>query len=366
MPDWAEDDSVDHYGYSNLNLQRSLEDSYGTIVQILNGSVGHPLLELWLDWTSKHGWDSRTHHLAKVDATLNFQAQFHLDILPGDLALIGGFALKLQHDLGPSNFRYLTEVATLLFKVVVMRTYLGRNPCDDEQIFYLAYSPSSFGEKVADRPDNPLLEAKHGSIVRNLTVPERVLLGSKSSHHLCCLVTNDIPLPQDVPLAQVLDALGEPYQFFRTNSGGLFTPGSFVPFRPLKHTQSPDHSTMPAISSTDDPSPSKPFRPLKYTPSPQGHSTNPAIGSMDNPSPSKPRLIMANYQPDYQLPNNTKPAPIVSQPLVTQAKRQRNDDDDYYSTQTAVQFQSMSKKDKRQRNDEDRSVPQRRSSRLNK
>jgi len=199
--------------YSNPNLQRSLEESYGTIVQVLNGSVGHPLLKLWLDWTSKHGWNS-SNHLAKVDATLNFQNQFYLNILPGDLTLIQGFALTLQCDLGPSDFHFLNEVAMLLFKVVTMRVYLGRNPCDDEQIFYLAYNPSNFGAKLISPPDDPFLEAKHGSIVRNLTIPERVLLGSKSSHRLRHLVADDIPLPQDFQLAEVLDALGEPYQFF--------------------------------------------------------------------------------------------------------------------------------------------------------
>ena len=333
MPNWVEEDAVDHHGYSNPNLQHSLEESYGAIVQILNGSVGHPLLKLWLDWTSKHSWNS-INHLAKVDATLNFQNQFHLNILPGDLALIQGFALVLQRDLGPSDFRFLNEVATLLFKVVTMRVYLGRNPCDDEQIFYLAYSPSDFGGKLISPPDDPLLEAKHGSIVRNLTIPERVLLGSKSSHRLRRLVTDDIPLPQDFQLAEVLDALGEPYQFFQTNSAGLFAPGGFLPFRPLK-----------------------------YTPSP-GHPTNPAI-SMDNPSLSIPRLIMANYQPDHQLPT-TEPAPIVSVPLVTQTKRRRNDDDDDYSNQLAAQLRSILNKDKRQRNDEDPSLRPRRSNRLNK
>ncbi len=308
-----------------------------------------------MDWTSKHGWTSRN-HLAKADSTLQFREQFQLNILPGDLAIIEGFTWQLQHDLGPSDFHYLSEVATLLFKVVVMRGYLGRNPCDDEQIFYLACNPSSFGEKLIALPDDPLLEAKHGSIVRNLTVPERVLSGSKSSHNLHRLVTNNVPFPQDFQLAEVLDASGQPYQFFRTTSTGLFAPGNFLPFRPLKYISSPDHASKPA-----------------------------AISWTTHPPHSKPRVIMENYQPSHQLkytpspdhlnkpaiepPNHPlrEPVPLGPVPSGKQAKRRRSgDDDDYFAQQPADQLKSMSKKDKRQRNDEDHSVPPRRSSRLNK
>jgi hypothetical protein len=267
IPAWAEEDSANCNGYTNPMLQQSLDASYNMIIQILKGSVNHPVMGLWLDWTSKNHWNSRTNHLAKLDSTLNFQDQFHLNVLPGDLSLIEGFGVLLRRDLGQSDFDFLGEVATLLFKVVAMRVYLGRNPCDDEQVFYLAYNPSN-DKRPIPLPDDPLSEAKRGSVVRHLTTPERVLVGSKSSYRLSHHVTNE-PFPEDFQLVDVLDASGHPYQFFHTTSTGLSMPKGSIPSQRLKYTPSPNQPTKP--------------------------------GPTSNPSSSKPRLIME------KLPRKSSP-----------------------------------------------------------
>ena len=118
-----------------------------------------------------------------------------MNILPGDLSLIEGFGILLQCDLGQSDFDFLGEVATLLFKVVAMCIYLGRNPCNDEQIFYLAYNPSGDKRPII-LPDDPLSETKCSSVVRHLTTPKCVLVGSKYSYRLSHHITNE-PFPED-------------------------------------------------------------------------------------------------------------------------------------------------------------------------
>ena len=222
-------------------------------------------------------------HLEKLDSILNFQNQFDLNILPGDLLLIEDFGVLLWRDLGQSDFDFLGSVATLLFKVVVMHIYLGRNPCNDEQIFYLAYNPSSDKQPIT-LPDDPLSEAKCSSVVQHLTAPEHVQVSSKSSYCLGHHITNE-PFPEDFQLVDVLDALGQPYKFFHTTSTGLFMPKGSIPSEQLKYTPSPNQPTKPGPASSS--------------------------------SPSKPQLIMENYHANQFSAANkhaseSQVAPILS------------------------------------------------------
>ncbi|KAJ7305512.1 hypothetical protein DFH08DRAFT_825012 [Mycena albidolilacea] len=63
----------------------------------------------------------------------------------------------------------------LLFKLVILRVYLGRSWGDDVQIYHLAHCLSAKQLKKI-KPDDPFAEAKHGCIIRHLTIPEQVLL----------------------------------------------------------------------------------------------------------------------------------------------------------------------------------------------
>lgn len=211
-----------------------------------------------------------------------------------------------------------------------MCIYLGRNPCNDEQIFYLAYNPSGDKRPII-LPDDPLSETKCSSVVRHLTTPKCVLVGSKYSYRLSHHITNE-PFPEDFWLVDVLDSLGHPYQFFHTISTGLSMPKGSIPSQQLMYTPSPNQSTKP--------------------------------GPTSNSFPLKPQLIMKNYHASH-LPAANKHA-LESEVMITptkQGKRWRSGDDDY-SPQTVVQSKSNLKMDKRQWNDE-QSVPKCQSSRLN-
>ncbi len=240
----------------------------------------------------------------------------------------------------------------ILFKIVIMRVYLGRKPCDDGQIFFLAYQAA--GNRAEILPDDPLAEAKLGSLRRNRTLPERVMDSTaRSSHRLRCEVKR-IEFPRDFLLVSALDGKGQPYQFFHTTATGLYNSKPFVPrfrdprfLKSLKYTPSPEQVPKP--------------RPLPK-PKPTALSKGPAL------TPSQPRLMMHNYNP---TDSQNQPHPTVTDSKPT--KRQRSDDDGLFVPVSSTS-KSNPRKTKRQRNREGDSpvlapqqvLPPRRSGRLNK
>lgn len=70
------------------------------------------------------------------------------------------------------------DLAILLFKLVILRVYLGRSWGDDMQIYHLAYRLSAERLKKI-KPDDPFEEAKRGRIVHHLTISEQVLLAAE-------------------------------------------------------------------------------------------------------------------------------------------------------------------------------------------
>jgi hypothetical protein len=351
-PTWLDEDAADRHGYINPAIQNALDHAYETIVLILNGVLDHPLMSLWSEMISKHKtWPPERlnvlHHT--VD---QFKTRFQLNVLPADYSLIQRYLPHLRHDLGQIRFPYLHELAIILFKVVIMRVYIGRHPCDDGQIFFLAYQAPDNSSNIF--PDDPLFEAKLGSLCRHKTLPERVLdSAARSSHKLRCEIKR-IEFPRDFLLASALDDKGQPYQFFHTTATGLYSAKPFVPrFRDpqflnkvLKYTPSPEQAPKPR-------------------PRPKPKPT--ALSKKQGFIPSQPRLIMRDYNPSNsqsQLPGLASSKPT---------KRQRNDsDDDGPFVPVASESTSDSRKVKRQRSQEgDAPEPQvlpgpRRSGRLKK
>ena len=72
-------------------------------------------------------------------------------------------------------------ISTILFKVVITWTYLGRSSSDDEKIFYLAYTNTS---QTSDSDSTSLKAAKLGKIYRKLTIHELVMSASLDSSYL--------------------------------------------------------------------------------------------------------------------------------------------------------------------------------------
>jgi len=302
-PTWLDEDAADKHGYINPIIQNALDHAYETIVFILNGVLDHPLMSLWLGTISKY----KTWPPEKPSVLFNilhgFKSRFDLNVLPADFSLIQRYIPHLRHDLGPS-FSYLYELAIILFKVVIMRVYLGRQPCDDDQIFFLAHrAPDNLAGLSID---DPLFEAKLGSLCRHQTLPERVFDSTtRSSHKLRCEIKR-IDLPPDFLLESAFGDNGRPYQFFHTTATGLYNAKLFVPrFRDpqflkkvLKYTPSPEQAPRPRPR----PKPKKP-----------------------NVIPSQPRLIMHDYNPSYPTESQNQPLTLTTS---NPTKRQRNDSDD--------------------------------------
>ena len=145
-------------------------------------------------------------------------------------------------------------ISTILFKVVIARTYLGRLPSDDEQIFYLAYTRSP--SQAFNSDSASLKAAKLGKISRKLTIHEIVMSASLDSsyssetvllagllHQGFTTQATDIAIFD--PIIEALTVEGFRYKFHESNSTGLAGGPHFQPrFKDkpleLKYTPSPE------------------------------------------------------------------------------------------------------------------------------
>lgn len=193
------DDAADHHSYTNPEITKAFVDAQGAIADICLGHLAHPAWDDYQAWMlaalkppkAKPGEPLRK-PVNLAQHSQNFTGTFDLDILPGDYSLMDPhlhFVIKRtasSDELGESEEwrRCMMDLAMLLFKLVILRVYLGRSWGDDMQIYHLAHRLSAKQLKKI-KPDDPFAEAKHGCIIRHLTIPEQVLLaaqGVKGTH----------------------------------------------------------------------------------------------------------------------------------------------------------------------------------------
>ncbi len=109
----------------------------------------------------------------------DFLQCFDLPVLAGDASLAEThieLTLKAVREKRRDSNNNLLVVAEVLFKVVILRSYLGCTVENEVEIFYLALKWES-GLKV----DSHYTEAKNGHILRNLTLPEQALAAGEGS-----------------------------------------------------------------------------------------------------------------------------------------------------------------------------------------
>lgn len=135
-------------GYSNDDIQTALYEAYSTVCDIIVGDRKHPLDDLYIKHIAqKIASASRQHPKRKItydnlpdsDKLLDFS----VPILPGDASLIDPFINDLACDFAKRfgalhDSTRITVLSLILFKLVVLRTYLGRPPENDLNIFELA------------------------------------------------------------------------------------------------------------------------------------------------------------------------------------------------------------------------------------
>lgn len=284
-----EDNAAEKHNYSNSAIRKVLEDTYGAVLEILLGERDHPIVNLYNTWIKNRPRSIKLilqHHF-------NFSRQFSPSILPGDDSLIEPFLLYLRHDVKDSKVlvesHWIDIVGNILFRLAILRTYLGRKPCDDDQIFYLAYTGGS-PDNIT--PDDIFSEAKRGSIDRILTIPEKAVAASGSFRNMGVIPSlqrkidtkNHLP---DTKFVKALSPKGDTYKFFNTTAIGMIGHRQFIPNRRLEPI-----SRFKAATDSKRPKPR--FR---------GKQANQVI-------PDGVRLIQQSFTPDKSVkrPADTEPS----------------------------------------------------------
>lgn len=160
--------------YENRAITLALNDASDAVYDVLTGQRQHPLIDDFLKALGSAG--------NQALKALEFQSSLAIPILPGDAYLVEAFVTTLyqkltraSHSAIPSmdHLQVATGVGTVLFQLVVLRTYLDRGPCDDEMIYQLLRG-------TYQEPPSGGLQHKHTPrIVRRLTVPEEALAAVK-------------------------------------------------------------------------------------------------------------------------------------------------------------------------------------------
>ncbi|KAF9555017.1 hypothetical protein CPC08DRAFT_766249 [Agrocybe pediades] len=202
-------DAYDLEDYRNQVITEALENASPVVKLILQGKQYHPIVPMFDYWLSRPERPKGEHLMAMKQSLFDFEFTHHfrLNVLPGDGSLIDPILYRVNMEAIQNKAKnqytanHRTILATVLFKVVIMRVYLGRNPCDNDQIFFLSANLSLISACDSQSPDDPLLASKLGTLVRNKTAPEIVVSstwsGLSSDSHLVKRVDNtlDIELP---------------------------------------------------------------------------------------------------------------------------------------------------------------------------
>jgi hypothetical protein len=221
------EDAQDNYNYTNTTICTALEYSYGAILEILYGYRTHPITSLFQSWLMQQQSGQRKGHSHPA----NFLQCFQFGTLLGDKSLISPLLLHLRYDLGAHVMDHHADVISMiLFRVVIARTYLGRSPSDDEQIFYLGYTSQTTQTSNSDSAS--LRAAKLGKIFRKLTIHELVMSASLDSsyssetilltgslHQGFTTQATDIQISE--PIIEALTVEGFRYEFHESNLTGL-------------------------------------------------------------------------------------------------------------------------------------------------
>jgi hypothetical protein len=130
------------YDYMNDTIQTPLYEAYSSIFDIVTGHKPHPIVELFATHMAQEraeffedNPDGRLTTNNLLEAVSHFP--FTIPILPGDASLVDEFLSSLMHHAKdqPINDCAIEGIGQALFKLVILRTYLGRLPENDLDIF---------------------------------------------------------------------------------------------------------------------------------------------------------------------------------------------------------------------------------------
>ncbi|KAJ7431676.1 hypothetical protein FB451DRAFT_1381426 [Mycena latifolia] len=237
------DDAAENHSYKNPAISQALTDARGAVVDICLGKLDHPVQPDYQKWMGTKGVSEGKQ---AGRSRLFAETQFDLDILPGDYSLmedhINFVMLKINaaaeatsddSPLREDKRRISIDISALLFKLVILRVYLGRSSKDDFQIYYLA---RKYDHNLSIATNDPFVAAKLGRIIRYSTIPEQVLLAAEGvkdtrtapvkSPQRCSINTQPDKTSESIPdgylLASPVGANNTPYVWLVTSSPGLY------------------------------------------------------------------------------------------------------------------------------------------------
>ncbi|KAF8217306.1 hypothetical protein K438DRAFT_1748385 [Mycena galopus ATCC 62051] len=255
------DDAVGNHSYENQAISRALADAEGAIAAICLEKLYHPVwpeYQAWMQNKPKTVTEGRLAEYSRI-----FGGLFDLDILPGDYSLMESYISNVMRkiiakgrneanaqpplDSSEHERRVAIDIPVLLFKLVILRVYLGRK----EQL-------------ASIEADDPFAAAKCGHIIRHSTIPEQVLLAAegvqdtrtapRKSPKDCKLKAKTNKSSGTIPdnsLATPLDADHSPYVWGEPSSSGLYQkrtvtiPAARPKPRPKVHQGAAEANLMP-------------------------------------------------------------------------------------------------------------------------
>lgn len=175
------EDAVDDYDYRNKPLIQALRQASNAVLDILSGQTPHRIWDCFEYWFVKSNASSPD---SQVAAATRFLMAFDFPLYPGDVGLIQPFLLRIEDAASKtpgflhSHKSIASSLASVLFRVVVARFYLGIPPAYDELVFFLGYrgSVEAFKSSLSAIEQ----EACKGRIVRPPTRHEQAYIASVS------------------------------------------------------------------------------------------------------------------------------------------------------------------------------------------
>lgn len=168
------EDAADIHGYSNTEVTDALQQAFYAIFEILRGMAPHPVISLFEE--------GRSLTIQGAEKIAEFHDQYPVPLLWGDVSLMvpwgdvslmvpyidemqrrllkAEFSTRLQH----ANIHTLVQgPGALLFRLVILRLYMRRQPSDDDEIYRLfVTSANEVRELEIARKAEEDKEAKEG------------------------------------------------------------------------------------------------------------------------------------------------------------------------------------------------------------
>lgn len=239
-----QEDAFEAHRYQNREISGALEDCFSAVLAIVSKEKPHPLMEDFDAWMQGKVGGNKARH------AFDFGLQFSFPILPGDLSLANNVMAVLDRVLRTSGKPYdslLLTPATVLFNIVILRTYLHRPASNDMQIYHLARNLSEQDLLVINDTTDQNASAKRGWFRRNLSLPEQVLAAGQGNTGadvppppmFCKIRTKlnkKLRLEEGFQSASPLTDRGKPYIWYDSNNEGLTGGEAFTFF---EHGSSP-------------------------------------------------------------------------------------------------------------------------------